>query len=65
MPDNTNIMPIIGIKKLFDENMLIDAINPPHEREPVSPINTLALFTLNNKNAKLPPLKQKDNNLKL
>ena len=42
MLDNTNIIPIIGIKKLFDEKMLIEPKNPPKEREPVSPIKIFA-----------------------
>ena len=55
MPVNTNIIPIIGIKRLFDENMLIEPINPPRESEPVSPINIFAFEELNIKNPNKPP----------
>ena len=56
MLETTNIIPIIGIKKLFEENILIAPINPPSEREPVSPINILALLVLNTKNAIILPI---------
>ena len=42
MLEVTNIMPISGIKRLFDENILIAPINPPKDSDPVSPIKTLA-----------------------
>ena len=35
--------------------MLIEAINPPRESEPVSPIKTLALNVLKSKNPIIPP----------
>ena len=61
MLEITNIIPIIGIKKLLDENTLTAPIKPPKESEPVSPINTLAFETLKIKNANIPPTIHTDN----
>ena len=60
----TNIIPIIGIKKLLSVNMLIAPINPPNEREPVSPIKTLALLTLKVKKPNIAPIKHALSNCK-
>ena len=65
MLESTNIIPNNGIKKPFNEKILIAPKKPPKDSEPVSPIKTLALFILKTKNPKIPPIKQKDNNNKL
>ena len=60
MPVITNIIPKSGIKRAFPEKIAIEAINAPREREPVSPIKTLAFETLYFKKPKHPPSKEKD-----
>ena len=65
MLEVTNIMPIKGIKRLFNEKILIAPINPPSEREPVSPIKTFALLTLKHKKPTTPPTKHDANNKSL
>ena len=60
MLDKTNIIPNIGIKNEFNEKMLIAPTNPPSDKEPVSPINTLALLILKNKKPMIEPIKHAD-----
>ena len=64
MLDATKVIPIIGIKSELEENMLILPIKPPNESEPVSPIKTLALLTLNTKNPINAPIREQHNSTK-
>ena len=43
MLENTKVIPIMGMKKEFPLKIDTEAINPPIDSEPVSPINTFAL----------------------
>jgi hypothetical protein len=65
MLDITNVMPNTGIKKLLEEKTLIAPINPPRESEPVSPINTFALFTLSAKKPSTAPTKHAESIMRL
>ena len=59
MTENTKVIPIVRIYKAFPVNSPIHAAKPPKDKEPVSPINTRAGDTLNNKYADSAPPKQK------
>ena len=52
---NTKTKPKIGIKKGCPTTQALAPINPPKQSEPASPMNMLALFVLNIKNAKIEP----------
>ena len=43
MLEAAKVIPISGIKSEFPLKIPIEAINPPIESEPVSPMNTFAL----------------------
>ena len=52
-------MPIIGIKSILPLTIEIIATNPPNEREPVSPIKTVALCVLKSKYPTIAPDNEK------
>ena len=65
MTEKTKHIPKTGTYKVFPLNTHIHEAKPPNASDPVSPINTEAGCTLNNKYASKLPIKQKDVNTKL